>query len=147
MRAIQTMKRTRINRRAGAFTLIELLLVMVIITILATILVPKVVGHLEKAKITAAQADLSTLKQSLTAFYIDNGRYPTTSEGLGALITMPAGCDPTHWVKTLDKSTIPLDPWGHQYVYRFPGSNGDDFDLLSTGPTGQEGAADEIKAD
>jgi general secretion pathway protein G len=147
MRVVNTNQRKRIARRNGAFTLIELLLVMVIITILATLLVPRVVGHLQKAKITAAQADLSTLKQSLTAFYIDNGRYPTTSEGLGALITMPAGCDPTKWVKTLDKNTIPNDPWGHPYVYRFPGSNGDDFDLLSTGPSGQEGAADEIKAD
>jgi general secretion pathway protein G len=147
MNALKLNQRARISRRGGAFTLIELLLVMVIITILATILVPKVVGHLEKAKITAAQADLSTLKQSLTSFYIDNGRYPTTSEGLQALIVMPSGLDATKWVKSLDKDTIPMDPWGHPYVYRFPGSNGDDFDLLSTGPSGQEGGADTIKAD
>ena len=99
MNALKLNQRARISRRGGAFTLIELLLVMVIITILATILVPKVVGHLEKAKITAAQADLSTLKQSLTSFYIDNGRYPTTSEGLQALIVMPSGLDATKWVK------------------------------------------------
>jgi general secretion pathway protein G len=137
-------QRARINRRGGAFTLIELLLVMVIITILATILVPRVVGHLEKAKITKAQADLSTLKQSLNTFYIDNGRFPTTGEGLQALIANPGNLP--KWEKSLDKDTLPMDPWDHPYIYRCPSNTpGDDFDVLSSGPDGQEGTADDIK--
>jgi general secretion pathway protein G len=137
--------RRRAHRRNGAFTLIELLLVMVIIAILATILVPKVVGRLKQANETKAKADLATLKQSVTAFYLDNGRYPTTSEGLDALINKPS--DTPHWEKTLDKTSIPDDPWGKKYIYRCPGSNGNDFDLLSSGADGQEGTADDIKPD
>jgi general secretion pathway protein G len=139
-------RRTGMNRRGGAFTLIELLLVMVIITILATILVPRVVGHLEKAKITKAQADLSTLKTSLNSFYLTNGRFPTTSEGLQALITNPGNLP--KWEKSLDKDSLPLDPWDHPYIYRCPSNTpGDDFDVLSAGPDGQEGTADDIKAE
>jgi len=146
MRALTLKKNMRVRGSYNAFTLIELLLVMVIIAILATILVPKVINRMGQAKTTKAQADLSTLKQSLNAFYIDNGRYPTTSEGLGALVTNPGG-DLKHWEKTLDTSTVPIDPWEHPYIYRFPGSNGNDFDLLSSGPDGQEGTADDIKPD
>jgi general secretion pathway protein G len=138
--------RQRSPRRNAAFTLIELLLVMVIIAILATILVPKVVSRLKQANDTKARADLATLKQSVTAFYLDNGRYPTSQEGLDALVNKPSS-DLTHWEKTLDKSAIPDDPWGHKYVYRYPGSNGNDFDLYSTGPSGQDGNSDNIKPD
>ena len=146
MSAFMLRKRSRVPNGRGAFTLIELLLVMVIIAILATILVPRVANRVGQAKITKAQADLSVLKQALNAFNIDNGRFPTTAEGLGALIARPSA-DLTHWEKTLDKDTVPMDPWEHPYVYRCPGSNGDDFDLLSAGPDGQEGTSDDIKPD
>ncbi len=142
MNALTLRNRSRIRR---GFTLIELLLVMVIIAMLATILVPRVVSRLGQAKNTKAQADLATLKQALTAFDIDNGRFPTTSEGLSALISKPP--DLPNWQKTLDKSTLPLDPWGRPYIYRCPGINGNDFDLLSGGPDGQEGSAGAITAD
>jgi general secretion pathway protein G len=146
MSAFMLRKRSRVRNGRGAFTLIELLLVMVIIAILATILVPRVANRVGQAKITKAQADLSVLKQALNAFNIDNGRFPTTAEGLGALIARPSA-DLTHWEKTLDKDTVPMDPWEHPYIYRCPGSNGDDFDLLSAGPDGQEGTSDDIKPD
>jgi len=107
--------------------------------------VPRVVNRVGQAKNTKAQADLSTLKQALTAFDIDNGRFPTTSEGLQALITKPA--DLPNWQKTLDKNTLPMDPWGRPYIYRSPGNNGTDFDLLTGGPDGQEGSAGAIAAD
>ena len=142
MNALRFKNRSPVRR---GFTLIELLLVMVIIAILATILVPRVVNRVGQAKNTKAQADLATLKQALTAFDIDNGRFPTTSEGLQALIARPA--DLPNWQKTLDKNTLPLDPWGHPYIYRCPGNNGNDFDLLSGGPDGQEGSAGAITAD
>ncbi|MGA3066682.1 MAG: type II secretion system major pseudopilin GspG [Tepidisphaeraceae bacterium] len=139
------------NAPRGGFTLIELLLVMVIIAILAAIVIPKFTGRTEQAKVSAATADIANLKTALNAFEIDNGRYPTSEEGLAALVTEPAdlasasGSTPnaaTGWKKLLDK--VPNDPWGHPYVYRCPGSNGQDFDLLSTGPSGVEGGADNI---
>jgi general secretion pathway protein G len=135
--------RTLSQRRNSAFTLIELLLVMVIIAMLAAILVPKVVQHLGQAKVTKAQADLATLKQALNAFYLDNGHYPTQSEGgLQALISNPGDCP--HWEQTLDRKTMPLDPWDRQYVYKV---NGDDMDVYCTGPSGQDGGPDNIKPD
>ena len=129
------------NRRRSGFTLIELLLVMVIIAILATLLVPNVMGHLSKAKNTKAQADLSELKTAVTSFYMDNDKYPSK---LDDLVTNPG--DLPKWTKLLDRNSIPLDPWGRPYVYRQPGSNGNDFDLFSTGASGQEGNKDNIDA-
>jgi len=142
MNALRLKNRSRVRR---GFTLIELLLVMVIIAILATILVPRVVNRVGQAKTTKAQADLATLKQSLTAFDIDNGRFPSSSEGLQALISNPGNLP--NWQKTLDKNTLPMDPWGRPYIYRCPGNNGNDFDLLSGGPDGQEGSPGAIVAD
>ena len=139
MNALKLKNRSRVRR---GFTLIELLLVMVIIAILATILVPRVVNRVGQAKNTKAQADLATLKQAITAFDIDNGAYPTK---LDDLITNPGNLP--HWEKTLDKNSLPLDPWGRPYIYRCPGSNGTDFDLLSGGPDGQEGSAGAVVAD
>ena len=139
MNALTSKNRSRVRR---GFTLIELLLVMVIIAILATILVPRVVNRVGQAKNTKAQADLATLKQAITAFDIDNGPYPTK---LDDLITNPGNLP--HWEKTLDKNSLPLDPWGRPYIYRCPGSNGTDFDLLSGGPDGQEGSAGAVVAD
>jgi general secretion pathway protein G len=145
MNALTLRHARRSGRRSSGFTLIELLLVMVIIAILASILVPKVVQHLGQAKETKAKADLATLKQSLSTFYIDNGAYPTTAQGLDALVHNPGNFP--KWEKTLDRSTMPLDPWDRPYVYRCPGSNGDDFDVYSTGPSGQDGNSDNIKPD
>jgi general secretion pathway protein G len=145
MNALYLKNRSRIRGGRGGFTLIELLLVMVIIAILAAILVPKVVSHVGEAKITKAKADLSTLKTCLNTFALDNGQFPTTEQGLGALISNPGNMP--KWEKTLDKDELPLDPWDHPYIYRCPGSNGDDFDLFSAGPDGQPGTSDDIKPD
>jgi general secretion pathway protein G len=134
------MRNSTQNRRRG-FTLIELLLVMVIIAILAAIVVPKMTGRREQANKTAAIAQIANFRQSLSAFEIDNNRYPTTEEGLNALVTNPGNLP--DWKQLMD--SIPLDPWGHPYVYRCPGSNGKDYDLLSCGPDGQEGTADDVQ--
>jgi general secretion pathway protein G len=123
-----------------AFTLIELLLVMVIIAILAAIVVPKFTGKKLDAQIKAAQQDISTIKTQLAVFEIDNGHFPTQEEGLSALVTNPGNLQ--NWKPYLDK--LPLDPWGRAYVYHFPGTSGQDFDLYSTGPSGQDGGADNI---
>jgi general secretion pathway protein G len=141
--------KTRPSMRAArrAFTLIELLLVMVIIAILAGIVVPKVVNRVGESKITRAKADLSSIKTALNMFNIDNGRYPTTEEGLRSLITNPDPGSLTKWEKNLDKDEVPKDPWNNDYIYRSPGSNGDDYDLFSSGPSGQPGGSDNIKPD
>jgi type II secretion system protein G len=93
-------------------------------------------------KITAAKADLANLKTAMTVFEIDNGRFPTTGEGLQALVKNPANLP--DWHAALDK--VPLDPWGNPYIYRCPGTNGNDFDMYSTGPNGRDdhGGGDDI---
>ena len=126
--------------RRNAFTLIELLLVMVIIAILAAIVVPKLAHRKEDAQISAAKQDLSTIRTALDTFEIDNSRYPTTEEGITALVTNPGNLP--GWKGYLSK--MPTDPWARPYVYRCPGSNGKDYDLFCTGPSGQEGNTDNI---
>jgi general secretion pathway protein G len=123
-----------------AFTLIELLLVMVIIAVLAAIVVPNFTKQGEKARIRAAQQGISNIKTALGKFEIENGRFPSTEEGLQALVTNPSNLP--DWTKGLD--SLPVDPWTRPFVYRNPGTNGADYDLLSTGPSGQEGNADNI---
>ncbi len=140
---IQTLMRSR--RQRHAFTLIELLLVMVILAILAAIVVPKFAGMGEKANIQAAQAQISNFKTALDAYEVANGGYPTTEQGLQALITNPGNLP--NWTQLLNESKVPLDPWGTAYVYRSPGNNGKSFDLFSCGKDKQEGTSDDIGND
>ena len=135
-------RNVRSIRRTTGFTLIELLLVMVILAILAAVVVPKFTGSGEKARISAAKTDISTLKTALSAFEVECGRFPTTEEGLGALVTKPG--DLQGWTHAyIDK--LPQDPWQHDYIYRCPGNDNKDFDLLSSGPDGREGTSDDIQ--
>jgi len=126
----------------NAFTLIELLLVMVILVVLAAVVVPKFTGRSEQARLTAAKTDISAIDGSLDAFEVDNGRYPSSEEGLGALITAPNGL--AQWKGPyLKRNNVPVDPWGNAYVYKFPGQhNASGFDLYSMGPDGREGNDD-----
>jgi general secretion pathway protein G len=121
--------------------LIELLLVLVILGILAAVVVPKLVGRAEQAKHTAAITDVANLKNALGNFEVDNGRFPTTEEGLQALVTRPSA-DLPNWHGYIEK--LPQDPWIHPYIYRAPGSNGKSYDLISGGPDGHEGGDDDI---
>jgi general secretion pathway protein G len=128
---------------AKGFTLIELLLVLVILTALAAVVVPKFVGRGEQAKKAAAQSDIAALGVALGAFEVDNGRYPTTSEGLGALSTAPGGL--TNWKGPYIERPVVNDPWGNPYVYECPGThNTNGYDIHSFGPSGQDGAEDNI---
>ena len=125
------------------FTLIELLLVLVILTALAAVVVPKFTRRSEQARITAANTDISNLGLALDAFEIDIGRLPTTSEGIGALLEPPLNA--VGWNGPYIKKGIPVDPWGNPYVYQFPGQhNPREYDLYSYGPNGQEGGDDDI---
>jgi general secretion pathway protein G len=138
------MKPTRNTQRGrGAFTLIELLLVMVILATLAALVVPRFSGRAEKTKIQAAAIDIAGIGQMLDTFEIDCGRYPTTAEGLRALVDQPQGV--TSWEGPYSKNGMPKDPWTHDYIYECPGQhNTKGYDLSSCGPDGQPGGGDDI---
>jgi len=130
------------NRRGG-FTLVELLLVLVILGILAALVLPKFTGRTEQARHTAAETQIATFGTALDAFEVDCGTYPRGQDGLQQLLTPPS--DITGWRGPYLKSDIPLDPWGHPYVYQFPGAtNANGYDLRSAGPDGQLGTADDV---
>ena len=142
---ILRLKQTNRSRPAepGAFTLIELLLVLVILGILAAIVVPKFSGRTEQARQTAALSQISTFGTALDAFEVDNGYYPKGKNGLLDLVQMPR--DSQNWKGPYLKGSIPLDPWGRPYIYECPGKqNPSSYDLMSVGPDGRSGTEDDI---
>jgi general secretion pathway protein G len=125
----------------GGFTLIELMVVMIILGLLAALVAPKVFNKLGKANTNAAYAQIELLGTALDSFRLDVGRYPTTSEGLEALIKPVSGDEGWHG-PYLKKSEIPLDPWRNPYHYECPGNHGD-YDLYSYGKDNAEGGEGE----
>ncbi|MCH7918062.1 MAG: type II secretion system major pseudopilin GspG [Planctomycetes bacterium] len=136
--------RTSGNRMRPGFTLIELLLVLVILATLAAIVVPKFAKRSEQARKTQALTQISSFETGLDAFEIDLGRYPTTQEGLTALVKKPVTL--VKWEQPyLARSSVPKDPWGLPYTYRQPGQHNQyGYDLSSNGPDGQSGGEDDI---
>ena len=126
----------KFRRSEAGITLIELLVVMVIIALFATIVGSRVGRSVDKAKHVAAKSQISEYESMLDQFKLDVGRYPTNEEGLQALRVRPANVP--NWDGPYSKKDLQPDPWGHPYVYRFPGMHSD-FDLLSFGADGQEG--------
>jgi general secretion pathway protein G len=120
------------------FTLIELMVVLVIIAVLASLIVPNVLDRADDARITAAKSDIGNLAQALKLYKLDNQRFPTNEQGgLQALVTKPTnGQIPQNWRPYLDK--LPADPWGNAYIYMNPGLKGE-VDVLSFGADGQAG--------
>ncbi len=138
---IKRMERSR-RRRAG-FTLVELLLVLVILATLAAIVIPRFSGRTEQAKVTAAQTQISNLGTALDSYEVDVGSYPSTSDGLEALLVKPSNAQ--GWRGPYMKQEIPLDPWGNPYIYEYPSKHMDGgYDLMSMGPDGRAGSADDI---
>jgi general secretion pathway protein G len=133
-----------IRHSQAGFTLIELMLVLVILATLAAIVTPRLTGQSKRAKIIAAQSQIAQFGTALDAFEIACGRYPTTSEGMFALLQAPA--DLPDWNGPyLNKNVVPLDPWGNEYQYRCPGQyNPDGYDLYCYGPDGSQGGDDDI---
>jgi general secretion pathway protein G len=131
------------SSRAG-FTLIEMLVVLVIIGLVMSLVGPRVLNYLSEARVKAARIQIESLSNSLDLYYMDVGRYPTSQEGLDALVRRPAGLD--LWNGPYIKAaTVPADPWRNQYVYVAPGRHGP-YDLMSFGSDGREGG-DGVAAD
>ena len=131
-------RRAAQRSQTRAFTLIELLLVLVILGILAAIVVPKFSGRTEQARMTAAQSQIATFGTALDAFEVDNGYYPKGKNGLQDLITAPR--DATNWRGPyLQAESVPKDPWNNDYIYENPGRhNTTSYDLSSMGPPGED---------
>jgi general secretion pathway protein G len=127
--------------RDAGFTLIEIMVVVVIIGLLAAAIVPGVVGHVEEARLVRAKEDLRALGTALTMYRIDNFQYPTTDEGLKALVVRPADPAVKHWRPGGYIAAGSLkDPWGNDYQYIYPGTHGQPYDLFSYGPNGPSSA-------
>jgi general secretion pathway protein G len=130
-----------IHSNEKGFSLIELIVVLVILGLLATLVGAKIVKDFSRAKHKVAIIQIAKLGESLEQFSFDNGRYPTSSEGLDALVHNPMNLE--SWRGPyLSKNFIPKDPWGRDYIYRCPGQYAD-YDLLSCGPDGAEGGEGE----
>lgn len=123
------------------FTLIELLVVLIIIGILAGYVGPKIMGHPEEAKRTMAAVQITSLETAIEVYKLDNGAYPSTEQGLQALVEAPSsGRLPKNWRTGgyLAKGKVPTDPWGNDFIYLSPGTHSD-FDIISYGGDGQPG--------
>ena len=127
------------NGRQRGFTLIEIMVVVVIMGILAALVVPKLMGRADDARIQAARSDIANIMQSLKLYKLDNGRYPTTEQGLQALITKPtSGPEPKGWKAGGYLEKLNTDPWKNPYQYLSPGLKGE-VDVFSFGADGQPG--------
>jgi general secretion pathway protein G len=133
--------RRRIARSARhrGFTLIEIMVVVVIIGLLAAVIVPQVVDKVDQARVAKAKQDITSLETALTMYRLDNSRYPTTDQGLGALVTQPTDPSIRHWRPGGYIKRISKDPWGNDYQYVYPGTHGGEYDLYSLGADNQPG--------
>lgn len=132
------------HRRAGGFTLIEVMVVVVILAILAAVIVPKVMSAPEHARVVRAQSDIQSIVSCLNMYNLNNYTYPTTEQGLQGLVSKPSTPPiPPNWEQCLTK--IPKDPWGQPYKYLYPGTHGEPFDVWTDGPPGSDNGTGENK--
>ena len=124
------------KKRQAGFTLIELLVVLTILAMLAALVVPRVFRSLEKAKVNTAKAQISAFESAIGTYRLDVGSFPTTDQGLQALRVKPTGLE--NWDGPYIPQDVPLDPWGHPYVYRCSSDHGD-YEIISFGADGREG--------
>ena len=127
----KTCDASRAARFPRGFTLVEIMVVVVILGILAVLIVPRVVGRTDEARAVAAKQDIAATMQALKLYRLDNGRYPSTEQGLAALVTKPQSQPaPSNWQKYLDR--VPKDPWGNPFIYISPGQHRE-YDISSYG--------------
>lgn len=137
MMANRALSRSCRRRTEGGYTLVELLVVITIIGLIVALVGPRVLGYLGDSKVKTAKIQIQGFSSALDLFYLDAGRYPSSSEGLNALVQRPGNVS-TWNGPYLKGGTVPLDPWGKAYAYRAPGQHGP-FDIVSLGSDGQEG--------
>ena len=129
-------------RGRKGFTFIELMAVIVILSILALLVMPRIFGRIEEAKITAVKVQVKNFEAALKLFYMDNNFYPSTEQGLQALVEKPStGRLPQRWKDGgyLEKKQLPKDPWQNEYIYLSPGRNSEDYEIISYGRDNKEG--------
>ena len=128
------------NKQSG-FTLIEIMVVVVILGILAALIIPKIMSRPEQARLVRAKQDIQAIQEALDLYQLDNGFYPSTQQGLNALIKQPfSSPQPSNWKSGGYLQSVPLDPWGRPYQYLNPGQhNPSGVDIYTFGPTGQPG--------
>jgi len=134
-----SMKQNPNQARNKGFTLIEIMVVMVILGLLVAIVAPNIMGRSDQAKVTVAETQLSNIANALDLYRLDNSHYPSTQQGLEALVRRPSGSpEPRNWNADGYLKSVPEDPWGNEYQYVSPGTEGP-YDLYSFGSDGQEG--------
>ncbi len=134
----------RQRRHSSGFTLIELMVVIVILGILAGLIIPRIMGRPEEARRMKARVQMENIETAIRLYKLDNGSYPSTEQGLQALVEPPqVGELPKAWREGgyLEKGKVPKDPWGNEYIYLSPGIHGE-YDLMSYGADGQPGGED-----
>ena len=140
------MRMTLNERKQGGFTLIEIMVVVVILGILAALVVPQVMNRPDQAKVTVAKGDIKAIGAALDMYKLDNYSYPSTQQGLDALVEKPGGNpQPKNWNRDGYLKRVPKDPWGNEYQYLSPGTQGQ-YDLYSYGADGKQGGS-ELNAD
>ena len=128
--------KSRTRREAGV-TLIEMMVVVTIIALFAALVLPKMLHQADRARVTAAHAQMNAYMTALGAYKLDTGTFPTTEQGLPALRLKPENVN--NWQGPYVQKDIENDPWGHPYVYKYPGEHGDEPDIISYGANGQPG--------
>jgi general secretion pathway protein G len=135
----RTLRAERSKCRQLGFTLIEIMVVVVIIGLLAAVIVPNLMGNVDKARVTKARQDIQAIETALTMFRLDNSKYPTTDQGLRALVQQPTDPSIRNWRPGGYVKKPSRDPWGNDYQYVYPGTHGTEYDLSSLGADGQPG--------
>jgi general secretion pathway protein G len=128
------------NRQSG-FTLIEIMVVVVILAVLGALVVPNILDKVDQARVTRAQADIRAIGQALDLYRLDNFKYPTTEQGLQALVKQPNDPAITNYPPKGYLPTIPKDPWNQIYLYASPGADGRDYDVITYGRDGKPGGS------
>lgn len=131
-----SLSQSEVGRRERGFTLIEIMVVVVIIGLLAAIVAPNLIGNIDRAAVTRARADIRTIDNALNLYRLDNFRYPSSDEGLQALVVSPGEASAPNWKQYL--RSVPSDPWNNDYLYASPGRQGD-YEIYTFGADGQQG--------